>query len=92
MHVHSGHLNVIIFGAAMACMEKCKRADIAFQLMERMKLEGIRPNVHIYNCAIGACVRCNMPEKAHETFLIMTSIVLYSGFLTIASLVRAPCA
>jgi hypothetical protein len=34
--------NVIIFGAAMSCMEKCCRADIAFQLMDRMKLEGVR--------------------------------------------------
>jgi hypothetical protein len=31
--------NVIIFGAAMSCMEKSCRADIAFQLMDRMKIE-----------------------------------------------------
>jgi hypothetical protein len=38
--------NVIIFGAAMSCMEKCCRPDISFQLMERMKLENVAPNVH----------------------------------------------
>ena len=41
--------NVVIFGAATSCMEKCCRPDISFQLMERMKLEGVTPNVHIYN-------------------------------------------
>ena len=60
--------NVIIFGAAMSCMEKCSRADIAFQLMKRMKEEGIAPNVHIYNSAISACARCNLWEKGYELY------------------------
>ena len=47
--------NVVIFGAATSCMEKCCRPDISFQLMERMKLEGVTPNVHIYNSVISAC-------------------------------------
>jgi hypothetical protein len=29
-----------------SCMEKCCRPDISFQLMERMKLENVAPNVH----------------------------------------------
>lgn len=60
--------NVIIFGAAMSCMEKCCRADICFQLMERMKLEGVAPNVHIYNSAISACARSNLWEKGYDLF------------------------
>jgi pentatricopeptide repeat protein len=60
--------NVIIFGAAMSCMEKCSRADIGFQLMKRMKEEGIAPNVHIYNSAISACARSNLWEKGHELY------------------------
>jgi pentatricopeptide repeat protein len=60
--------NVIIFGAAMSCMEKCSRADIAFQLMKRMKEEGIAPNVHIYNSAISACARCGLWEKGYELY------------------------
>jgi pentatricopeptide repeat protein len=60
--------NVIIFGAAMSCMEKCSRADIGFQLMKRMKEEGIAPNVHIYNSAISACARCNLWEKGFELY------------------------
>jgi pentatricopeptide repeat protein len=59
---------VIIFGAAMSCMEKCSRADIGFQLMKRMKEEGIAPNVHIYNSAISACARSNLWEKGYELF------------------------
>lgn len=47
--------NVVIFGAATSCMEKCCRPDISFQLMERMKMEGVTPNVHIYNSVISAC-------------------------------------
>ena len=60
--------NVIIFGAAMSCMEKCGRADIGFQLMKRMKEEGIAPNVHIYNSAISACARSNLWEKGYELY------------------------
>lgn len=60
--------NVIIFGAAMSCMEKCSRADIGFQLMKRMKEEGIAPNVHIYNSAISACARSNLWEKGYELY------------------------
>jgi pentatricopeptide repeat protein len=60
--------NVIIFGAAMSCMEKCSRADIGFQLMKRMKEEGITPNVHIYNSAISACARSNLWEKGYELY------------------------
>lgn len=52
----------------MSCMEKCCRADIGFQLMERMKLEGITPNVHIYNSAISACARSNLWEKGYSLF------------------------
>lgn len=60
--------------AAMSCMEKCCRADIAFQLMDRMKIEGVAPNVHIYNSAISACARCNLWEKGHELFQEMDEV------------------
>lgn len=66
--------NVIIFGAAMSCMEKCSRADIGFQLMKRMKEEGIVPNVHIYNSAISACARSNLWEKGYELYLEMEKV------------------
>lgn len=66
--------NVIIFGAAMSCMEKCCRADISFQLMDRMKIEGIKPNVHIYNSAISACARCGLVEKGYDLFREMSDI------------------
>jgi pentatricopeptide repeat protein len=66
--------NVIIFGAALSCMEKCCRADISFQLMERMKLEGITPNVHIYNSVISACARCNLWAKGHDLFREMDEV------------------
>jgi pentatricopeptide repeat protein len=66
--------NVIIFGAAMSCMEKCCRADIAFQLMDRMKMEGVAPNVHIFNSAISACARCNLWSKGLELFEEMETV------------------
>jgi pentatricopeptide repeat protein len=66
--------NVIIFGAAMSCMEKCSRADIGFQLMKRMKEEGIVPNVHIYNSAISACARSNLWEKGYELYQEMETV------------------
>jgi pentatricopeptide repeat protein len=66
--------NVIIFGAAMSCIEKCSRADIGFQLMKRMKEEGIAPNVHIYNSAISACARSNLWEKGYELYEEMEAV------------------
>ena len=66
--------NVIIFGAAMSCMEKCSRADIGFQLMKRMKEEGISPNVHIFNSAISACARSNLWEKGYELYMEMERV------------------
>jgi pentatricopeptide repeat protein len=60
--------NVIIFGAAMSCMEKCGRANIGFELMKRMRGEGIAPNVHIYNSLISACARSNLWEKGYELY------------------------
>ena len=66
--------NVIIFGAAMSCMEKCSRADIGFQLMKRMKEDGIQPNVHIFNSAISACARSNLWEKGYELYLEMERV------------------
>ena len=66
--------NVIIFGAAMSCMEKSHRADIAFQLMDRMKLERVRPNVHIYNSVISACARCKLWKKGFELFKEMDEV------------------
>jgi pentatricopeptide repeat protein len=81
--------NVIIFGAAMSCMEKSCRADIAFQLMERMKVEGVTPNVHIYNSAISACARCNLWQEGLRLFEEMDSaskdVVTYNAILDAVS-------
>jgi len=40
--------NVIIFGAAMSCMEKCSRADIGFQLIKKMMMIMIATTNHEY--------------------------------------------
>lgn len=58
----------------MSCMEKCCRADISFQLMERMKQEGVAPNVHIYNSIISACARSNLWERGLELFEEMETV------------------
>ena len=55
-------------------MEKCCRADIAFQLMDRMKMEGVAPNVHIFNSAISACARCGLWKKGLELFEEMEKV------------------
>jgi hypothetical protein len=66
--------NVIIFGAAMSCMEKSCRADIAFQLMDRMKLEdnlfkemeqaGVPRDVVTYNAVLDAvCSQVDLGRK-----------------------------
>lgn len=60
--------NVIIFGAAMSCMEKCSRADIGFELLKRMRSDGVQPNVHIYNSLISACSRSGLWEKGYELY------------------------
>ena len=81
--------NVIIFGAAMSCMEKSGRADIAFQLMLRMRLEQIQPNVHIFNSAISSCARTGglLWNKGLELFKEMSGcnvvpdIVTYNAVL-----------
>jgi pentatricopeptide repeat protein len=83
--------NVIIFGAALSAMEKCCRADISFQLMERMKLEHVAPNVHIYNSIISACARSNLWEKGYEVFQEMDKarvardVVTYNAVLDAVS-------
>ena len=66
----------------MSCMEKSCRADIGFQLMARMRLEDVAPNVHIYNSAISACARCNLWEKGYELFEEMDSIRVAKDVVT----------
>ena len=83
--------NVIIFGAAMSCMEKSCRADIAFQLMERMKHEDVTPNVHIYNSAISACARCNLWEKGYELFNEMERVGVARDVVTYNAVLDAVC-
>jgi pentatricopeptide repeat protein len=87
--------NVIIFGAAMSCMEKCSRADIGFELLKRMRIDGIEPNVHIYNSLISACSRSNLWEKGYELyeemgrFGIARDVVTYNAVLdAVASQVK----
>ena len=36
--------------------------------MDRMELEGVSPNIHIYNSAISACARCGLWKKGLELF------------------------
>lgn len=81
--------NVIIFGAAMSCMEKCCRADICFQLMERMKLENVQPNVHIYNSVISACARNNLWEKGYELFREMDEVKVKRDVVTFNAVLDA---
>jgi len=83
--------NVIIFGAAMSCMEKSCRADIAFQLMDRMKLEDVKPNVHIYNSAISACARCNLWERGYELFKEMDHVGVPRDVVTYNAVLDAVC-
>jgi pentatricopeptide repeat protein len=83
--------NVIIFGAALSCMEKCCRADICFQLMERMRQEGVAPNVHIYNSAISACARSNLWEKGYELFREMDSVNVARDVVTYNAVLDAVC-
>ena len=52
-------------------MEKSCKADIAFRLMDQMKDDYLRPNVHIYNSLISLCARCNLPEKGYQLYLEM---------------------
>ena len=75
----------------MSCMEKCCRADIAFQLMDRMKLEGVSPNVHIYNSAISACARCNLWEKGYELFREMDEVRVTRDVVTYNAVLDAVC-
>ena len=83
--------NVIIFGAAMSCMEKTHRADIAFQLMDRMKIEGVAPNVHIYNSAISACARSSLWEKALELFNEMEELGVARDVVSYNAVLDAVC-
>lgn len=81
--------NVVIFGAATSCMEKCCRPDISFQLMERMKMEGVTPNVHIYNSVISACARCDLWEKGFELFQEMDMAHVQKDVVTYNSVLDA---
>jgi pentatricopeptide repeat protein len=83
--------NVIIFGAAMSCMEKTHRADIALQLMDRMKIEGVAPNVHIYNSAISACARNGLWEKGLELFNEMEELGVARDVVSYNAVLDAVC-
>lgn len=73
----------------MSCMEKCCRADIGFQLMERMRIEGIQPNVHVYNSAISACARSNLWEKGYELFREMDEVGVRRDVVTYNAILDA---
>ena len=75
----------------MSCMEKCCRADICFQLMERMRFEGVAPNVHIYNSVISACARCNLWEKGYELFKEMDETGVRRDVVTYNAVLDAVC-
>lgn len=72
--------NVIIYGAAISCMEKSNRVDIALQLFNgddgkmSMTKDGIRPNAHIYNSIILACARGGMSERGYKIFRAMDKV------------------
>jgi pentatricopeptide repeat protein len=59
--------------------------------MERMKLEHVAPNVHIYNSIISACARSNLWEKGYEVFQEMDTagvardVVTYNAVLDAVS-------
>ena len=63
-------------------MDKSCRADIAFQLMERMKLEEVIPNVHVYNSAISACARCKLWKKGLDLFMEMDKVGIKRDVVT----------
>jgi pentatricopeptide repeat protein len=50
--------------------------------MERMNMEGVRPNVHIYNSAISACARCKLWKKGFELFREMDSVGIKRDVVT----------
>jgi pentatricopeptide repeat protein len=83
--------NVIIFGAAMSCMEKSCRADIGFLLMDRMRSEHVAPNVHIYNSVISACARCNLWQKGYELFKEMEEVQVARDVVTYNAVLDAVC-
>jgi pentatricopeptide repeat protein len=83
--------SVVVFGAALSCLEKCRRADICFQLMDRMREEGIAPNVHIFNCAISACARCNLWEKGYDLFQSMDTAKVARDVVTYNAVLDAVC-
>ena len=83
--------NVIIFGAAMSCMEKSCRADIAFKLMDAMVGEGLTPNTHIYNSIISTCARCNLWEKGYELFQEMDRKGITRDVVTYNAVLDAVC-
>ena len=39
-----------------------------------MRIEGIQPNVHVYNSVISACARSNLWEKGYELFREMDEV------------------
>jgi len=80
-----------LFSFQLSCMEKCCRADISFQLLERMKIEKVAPNVHNYNSIISACARGNLWEKGYEMFLDMDKKGLAKDVVTYNAVLDAVC-
>lgn len=59
--------------------------------MDRMKMEGVAPNVHIYNSAISACARCNLWEKGLELFEEMDKIGVVKDVVSYNAVLDAVC-
>merc|ERR1719356_2293499 len=56
-----------------------------------MKLEGVRPNVHIYNSAISACARCRLWKRGHELFREMDQAGVKRDVVTYNAVLDAVC-
>ena len=54
-------------------------------------LEGVKPNVHIYNSAISACARCNLWEKGYALFQEMDRKCVKKDVVTYNAVLDAVC-
>lgn len=59
--------------------------------MDRMKIEGVAPNVHIYNSAISACARCSLWEKGLGLFEEMEKVGVVRDVVSFNAVLDAVC-
>ncbi|KAI8139521.1 hypothetical protein BJV82DRAFT_513956 [Fennellomyces sp. T-0311] len=55
-----------VYGHMLTCMRNNGEIERAFDTLERMRLEGVTPTLHMYRQLVDMCVQFNHPDMAYD--------------------------